>query len=263
MEDGRGQAALRKTWARGWRVRLDPARAASLGLPADAREAAEALAACVIEVDRLGTCWKRERGRAVYRVSWHGGALMMKRRRRTWLAGMGGGACGAPARAWRGALRLEAAGSRALVPVALLTKGREQVLVAPWVEAPGLDQYLRGLHPAWLEASECERRRIATAVGTQVGRIARAGWVNRDHKLSNLLVDARCAREGAGPIVIDADGVVRRRGRAHGRRMLTILRRSLGRTGPTRASERLRCLRAALRADPTLGDWGELARALG
>lgn len=79
--------------------------------------------------------------------------------------------------------------------------------------------------------SKRERRvRIAAALGHQAGRMIVAGFVNRDYKASNFIIDT-VADRGAEPLLIDLDGLRRLRSGRTGRgqidRMLTTLYRSV------------------------------------
>ena len=191
-------------------------------------------------------------------------------------------------REWTAAKWLRAAGIRVIQPIALVHRGPpwrcEQALLMPHVEAPNLAQYLRNAPPeewhgagGWhgqAESAELaradpavahpnplihhrrQRALVAAALGRQIGRLTAAGLINRDHKASNLLIDARCLA-GEQPILIDPAGLRRRPwwGGQGGRRvwrMLALLRKTAREAGPVSPREQLRCLRAALQADPTL-----------
>lgn len=149
--------------------------------------------------------------------------------------------------------RLRRAGLRLPEPIALVGDGRagRQWLVMPCVNAPALDEVIADpkLEPA-------TRRRIARAVGEQVGRLLRAGLVNRDHKASNLLIDTRCRDLGEPPILIDPLGVRRRDpirvGRVH--RMFARLLETAVKAGGVSKRE----VAIVLRAAHPEGAWREL-----
>ena len=133
-------------------------------------------------------------------------------------------------RMWRGAEVLAAAGVRVSRPVVLAGHGpgsvRGQTLVLPYHEGPAMSRALReagpgsDFHPQRIE----RRRRIAAALGRQAGRMINSGFVNRDYKASNLILDP-IARQGGEPLLIDLDGVgpLRGRGTARIQRMINNL----------------------------------------
>ena len=151
-------------------------------------------------------------------------------------------------REWRYARQLRRCGVRVIELVALVHERRwgkwRQALVSPYVDAPNLHQWLcrPDLEPA-------QRRRIAQAVGRQVGQIAAAGLANRDHKVSNLLIDAACHRDRGEPLIIDPARVKRRVSDQPVYAMLALLAQTAQRARALTIAEKLACLRAALTAD--------------
>ncbi|MHB1155238.1 MAG: hypothetical protein ACYC26_00205 [Phycisphaerales bacterium] len=162
--------------------------------------------------------------------------------------------CSSAWRQWRGAERLRNIGVRINEPVALVHEGRgKQALVLPYVDAVNLHE--------WLSAKPRAanvRLRVARAIGSQMGRITKAGWINRDHKPTNLMIDAACEQRGEQPVLIDLAGIRRRRGRliapaSKTLEMFHVMMRAAKRAGPVSLREQLTLLRAAMAEDPTLG----------
>ena len=161
-------------------------------------------------------------------------------------------------REWRNARRLRRCDLRVVDLMALVHEHRGQqtcqALITPYVDAPNLQQWInRSQDPAGQERSSAkDRRRIAAAVGAQVGTISAAGYANRDHKVSNLLIDRACELGNAGPVIIDPARLKRRSSDQIALRMLALLAWSAKRTGTVTFREQLVCLRAALSADRSL-----------
>ncbi len=167
-------------------------------------------------------------------------------------------------REWRGAQRLAALGERVNVPIALLD-GALHGLVLPWADGPTLDALVAD--PALAARvlgvkGSIPRRTLAQRVGDHVGAMAAGGWINRDCKLTNLIADAACVNEHQAPLVIDADGLRRRQSDDDVLRTLAILRRGAQRVGQVSRAEMVRCVRATLQADPSLGPDGDLRARL-
>lgn len=145
---------------------------------------------------------------------------------------------------------LHAMGVRCAPAVALVHEvrpGREmQKLVIPWVEGPTLFSVIGQSQDALL------RRRLAQGLGRQVGRMMQAGWVNRDHKPANLLVDEMAVQTGE-PVVIDPLGLLPWRTRGQAFRMLAMMLRTARQAGPVSLREAMRCLREVCRECPGLG----------
>lgn len=155
--------------------------------------------------------------------------------------------------AWReldAGWKLHAMGVRCAPAVALVHEdrpGREmQKLVIPWVEGPTLFTLIGECKDALL------RRRLAQGLGRQVGRMMQAGWVNRDHKPANLLVDERAVQTGE-PVVIDPLGLLPWRTRGQALRMLAMMLRTARQAGPVSLREAMRCLREVCKECPVLG----------
>jgi tRNA A-37 threonylcarbamoyl transferase component Bud32 len=96
-------------------------------------------------------------------------------------------------RHWRAAHRLAAEGFATARPLAIATVelegARVEALALEALEGVTALEALAGGMGARVEAA------IARAVGAQVGRLARAGWYNRDHKPSNLIATRAEAAE--------------------------------------------------------------------
>lgn len=162
--------------------------------------------------------------------------------------------CSSAWRQWRGAERLRNIGVRINEPAALVHEGGgKQALVLPYVDAVNLHEWLAKPPP---EVAAEARLRVARAIGAQMGRITGAGWINRDHKPTNLMIDAACEQRGEQPVLIDLAGI-RRRGQliapAKALEMFHVMMRAAKRAGPVSLREQLTLLRAAMAEDPTLG----------
>ena len=124
-----------------------------------------------------------------------------------------------------------------------------QFVISPYVSAPSLQSWLND--PA--NASHTNRRkRVALAVGRQVGLIAARGCMNRDHKVSNLLIDQDCEADNGEPLIIDPARVKRRWSDRSAYHMLALLSWTADRAGPVTKREKLTCLRATLSTDESL-----------
>jgi tRNA A-37 threonylcarbamoyl transferase component Bud32 len=153
------------------------------------------------------------------------------------------------ARQVRGARMVEAAGV-ATAGVVVLARGtdgqgrRTEVVVLERVRGVSVAH-----HAARGDLGDAERRSLAHRLGAQVGLIADAGLVNRDHKASNIVVrrDDVC---GAEPVVVDTVGVRRSHPGAARVRMLFGLVVELVGLGvvPSR-TDRMRVVRAAMGDD--------------
>ena len=149
-------------------------------------------------------------------------------------------------REWRYGEKLRVSGVRAIQPLALVHTRTGQALITPFIDAPSLHH--------WLKQSPAAGSRLALArvIGEQIGRIIAAGLINRDHKASNLLIDAACERGDAEPILIDPARLKRRRGDATVWLMIARLWRSARLAGPCSSRECLAVVRHVLRTNPTL-----------
>ncbi len=156
-------------------------------------------------------------------------------------------------REWRNAQRLRRCGVRVIDLLALIHDdhfGRwSQSLVTPYVAAPNLQQWIH--HRPGCPGSG-PRRAVAAAVGAQLGVIGAAGYVNRDHKVSNLLVDRACAQGAAGPLILDPARLKRRTTDRVVFKTLALLAWTARRAGAVNLREQFTCLRAVLAADPRL-----------
>ena len=161
-------------------------------------------------------------------------------------------------REWKGAQVLHLAGRRTSVPLLLLHDLRyeraSQVLILPYVEGRTLDRFIAKASPEkdWTDEHRRLRRQLARAIGQQVGLITADGFVNRDHKPTNLVIDQACLEDGAEPVIIDVAGLRKRGSDKQVFRMLAVLMRSAQRVGVVTPVEALRVLKSALAADPTL-----------
>lgn len=157
-------------------------------------------------------------------------------------------------REWRGAIHLRKIGVRVAEPFMIIHDNEQPkaggLIVLPYT--PG-----RTLHELIIEQTEhdpeirrTQRQQIARTLGRQMGRITAAGWVNRDHKPGNLIVDQRCGA-GEEPVIIDPCGL-RRRSARYVDRMLATLVATVIRIDRLDTREALICLNAMCRTDPTL-----------
>jgi hypothetical protein len=154
-------------------------------------------------------------------------------------------------REWRGQRRLKSLGMRVAMAAAILVDERgAESLLSPMVEGPTLDR----IRPA--DESPATRYRLAATLGRHAGRLLARGWVNRDHKATNLIIDPACWEGRADPIMLDAMGLRRRRGRDRACRMFAVLLRSTLLYRPVSSREAMVALREAIRADPTLSPVG-------
>lgn len=164
--------------------------------------------------------------------------------------------------AWRefkGARRLRALGRRVGAPMLLVherrkKRRRSQTLFTPYSEGPSLQQAIANAPPPsqWTHEDCLQRRRVAEAIGRQIGALLADEVVNRDHKPSNLILDDKCLDEGAEPVIIDVGGLRERRDRKQVFRALAVLWRSATRSGHVTPREGLRCLNALLETYPRL-----------
>jgi len=246
-----------KVAADGRAVWLSLAVAQAHGLGRDAQAVARLAVELITDVEHAGvaiksgrrsTVWRCERGgrawtiKRIARPAWQAAVYQMARATQAW-------------REWQGAQRLAAAGRRANPPLALIhDRGGVQWLVLPFVEGDTLDAIIQQVGPAAasLDAKLAARRRLAQAVGGQLGAMTAAGLFNRDAKPSNLIVDAACLAGDAEPVIIDPVGIGRRRGAAQIETMLMVMMRAAWRVGPVRPAEALAAVQAMCDADPSL-----------
>lgn len=127
-----------------------------------------------------------------------------------------------------------------------------QALILPYIDAPNLQQWISGSDSRRTPPSALDRQRVAAAVGTQVGEIGVAGYANRDHKVSNLLIDLECERGHAGAVIVDPARLKRRSSDLTVFRMLALLAWTADRAGTITLREKVVCLKAALSADQSL-----------
>ena len=171
-------------------------------------------------------------------------------------------------REWRGTEKLMHAGRRVSIPLAKMyqpSRGHEaQVLILPYVEGASLDKLVEEAPPVqeWSDAYRNKRIALAQAVGKQLGRLLASGIVNRDHKLSNLIMDEACEHGGQEPIMIDPLGLRMRRSDNQVYRMLATLLRTTERAGYITPRECITCLKAFLKMDPSFSLGGHRRRTV-
>ncbi len=161
-------------------------------------------------------------------------------------------------REWWGAWRLAAAGCRVSRPAALVYETRSghgtQWLVLPCVEGLSLYHWLaRSRQPdEQTNNTPVQHRRLARAIGRQIGHITAAGIINRDLKPSNLIVDAACERDARPPVIIDPAGLRRRRSDKQVCQMLAAFLQATQEPGPVTRREAMACLAGVLESDPSI-----------
>lgn len=110
-------------------------------------------------------------------------------------------------RHWRGAAMLAAKKVPTARPIALVSATIDgapvELLVLEYLRGRSLLQVLSTLHADAAAMPVRVQHALAASVGAQVGRLAHAGLLNRDHKPSNIII----THPGDGPAVIDAVGV--------------------------------------------------------
>lgn len=149
---------------------------------------------------------------------------------------------------WRGAWRLAFAGLRVCLPVAIahqVDRGEEATaLVLPYVGYETLHHVI---------IAERDRpAQLAKHVGAQIGRMLAAGYVNRDHKTGNLMIDDATMRGEVPPTIIDTVAIRPRIGNRAALQMIATLYRTALRAGPVRRREALAALKAARAEDAQL-----------
>ena len=158
--------------------------------------------------------------------------------------------------AWRecrAAARLQALNLRANIPRPPVNVGPpwrfEQTLVLPYVAGLNLHHWLKQ------HTKPDARRPVLEAVGCQIGRLTAAGWINRDLKPSNLIIDEACESQSAEPVMIDPMGLRRRRRGGQIVQMLAGFCRAGKRAGLGEAEWRA-CLQALVRTDSRVAGVG-------
>ena len=157
-------------------------------------------------------------------------------------------------REWHYGRMLRRAEIRVVDPLSLVHQGQfgnwSQSLITPYLNGPSLHHWIKQ-SPA-LESLDLHQRHqrlaVAHGLGHQIGRISAAGYMNRDHKASNVIIDAAC-EQGEEPILIDPARIKRRRSDHQVYLMLAMLIRSVRRAGPTTGRERLAVLRGLFEAN--------------
>ena len=163
-------------------------------------------------------------------------------------------------RHWRAARKLAAQGFSTARPLVIATVGVDGALVEALVlealEGPTALEALARPMEARIEAA------VARAVGAQVGRLARAGWYNRDHKPSNLIV-TRADGDGGQVAMIDCVGFRRVEPGSDeflARMLAKLLIEPLGCGLSPRRAMRWRVLREAAGDDRARRLWREVER---
>ena len=186
---------------------------------------------------------------------WVQAAMCLLRQSRAW-------------REWRNAHRLDRAGVRICLPLALIDqrhdRPRQQWLVLPFVQGPTLNDWLGAAPPPgqWSHAYRRQRINLACLIGEQIGQMLGAGIINRDTKPSNMILDERCLAGHAMPMLIDPAGLRRRRSERQVHRMLAVLDRAAARVGTVTRGEQLVCLKAVLAKDSGLAGPGSMGERL-
>ena len=232
-----------------------------LGLPPDAAALGRLIDAVVSPSAKLVRTFKEDTRSVVRQVEvddrtwvvkrylgspWKTGGYHLARRTPAW-------------REWHNGRILGRAGIRVVEPLALVHEAKfgrwGQCLITPYLGGPSLHRWIKQ-SPALASLDPHQRRRrlaMARAVGRQVGRISAAGYMNRDHKASNVIIDAACER-GGEPILIDPACIKRRRSDDQVYLMLAMLVRSVRRAGPTTELERAAVLRGLIEAGGLCGN---------
>ena len=163
-------------------------------------------------------------------------------------------------REWIAAGVLARGGVRVLKPWALVhigpTRCCQQALIMPFVDGLSLHHWLKQRPGSPDPQHRLLHRVVAAAIGRQIGQITAMGYVNRDHKASNLMIDAVCER-GGDPCLIDPARLKRRVAVTASddsvALMVARLWRSSRRVGALTVAERLIVMRELLRTDPSAG----------
>lgn len=156
---------------------------------------------------------------------------------------------------WKSARRLTGTGVRFNAPAAIVWTGPTEYLVSLYVEGEPLYGRLYWSAPlAGLPAeARRDRRSLARSIGMQIGALTAAGLINRDHKPSNLIVDAACD-SGDQPVLIDLPGVRPMRSKEQVTRMIVNLYISTEATWNIALSECVACLNGVIAADPRIAE---------
>lgn len=134
-------------------------------------------------------------------------------------------------REWRGAERLRRAEMRCNPPLCLIegeTVGTgAQALIFPWVDGVTVARLVTMATPPNPRSERARRfdRLQARSLGAQMGTLFRAGILNRDGKVSNLVMDEECRRSGGAlpPVIIDPSAIRRWRTRSQMHRALAVM----------------------------------------
>lgn len=145
----------------------------------------------------------------------------------------------------RGAAVLADLGVRCSEPI-ISWRDRGEWIVLPYVEGLSLHHWLgqRG--------GPSRRGRVLESVGRQAGELTCAGWINRDFKPSNLIIDEACEEDGLAPVMIDALGLRRRRSDSQIVSMLNVFVRACQRQQLVSETEKRLLIEAMSQADPSI-----------
>lgn len=174
-------------------------------------------------------------------------------------------------REWRGAQRAARCRARVNVPLALIHHGHfghwRQTLVIPYVEGELLSEWMECAPPEdqWSAQTRAFRLSLAARMAQQVAKLVQGGWVNRDYKANNLVMDNRCMAGHDEPVLIDLAGIKPRYYRYKVIKMLRTLDISNRLFGAVRPIEELTFLHHLIKALPTLtpAGAGRLKRLIG
>ncbi|TVQ61563.1 MAG: hypothetical protein EA379_06040 [Phycisphaerales bacterium] len=149
-------------------------------------------------------------------------------------------------RHWRSARTLDAAGIATAAPLALLRTPGEETLVMRAAHGPTLLRVLDDAARGRCAFTFAQRRALAFDVGAQVRAIAATRRFNRDHKPSNIVVEADPATGALTPTIIDLVALRPDRQRIGGARMLaSLMIEPIGCDCPPSRTMRMRALKGA------------------
>ncbi len=226
---------------------IDPAACATTGLPNDAAAAQQWIDRALAASRTPTKTFKNDARSSVIRFELNGRDWILKTYHLTAIKNAITHLLAAtPAwREWGMARHLAERGLAVVQPLALVHRpgcaAGDQALIMPSIPGRSLFLFARDRSiPA------THRRTVARLVGQQIAQLLAAGFVNRDHKGSNILIPPGCETGSAQPVLIDPVGIRRKRSDAQLHRMLAILADSIA--GLT-LRESLACLQELRTAD--------------
>ncbi len=164
-------------------------------------------------------------------------------------------------REWLGSHRLALAGCCVSRPLALVHqrghRSTGQTLILSLAPGQSLYHVLADSKPPTnrSNADRRLRRRIAQAIGQQIGKMTAAGIINRDLKPSNWVIDSAGGDAGdPQAVMIDPAGLRRRRGDQQVYAMLAGFLCATQEPGGVTLREAVACLKAVLQADPSIAE---------